>query len=173
MWCKNLTHTKKKKNSGFRLSLPLPLYRLYSPFLPLSSLWLFLFLALIYLRWAAVTSWACLWRRHCVCTATTEGRAKQSSLPGFVLQTLTAIIFLFFYFTDVWGRCSSSERTSAARGLSFCSCCRAADAQKDRSTGCIISLLLFVIFTAALLSSQGYIGAVTGGHSLSIFLLLL
>lgn len=161
MWCKNLTK---------KLELPPvpPSSSLlsYSPFLPLSSHQPFLFLALIYLRWAVVTSWACLWRRHCVCTATTEGRAKQSSLPRLCSPDFDGQHL--FYFTDVWAWCTPSERTSTACGLSCCSCCGAPDAQKDRSTGCIILLLLFVIFTAALLSSQGYMGLLLG-HILFLY----
>lgn len=155
-----------QKNLSCRLSLPLPLFCLTLPSFPSPPTNSFLFLALIYLRWAVVTSWVRLWRRHCVCTATTEGRAKQSLLPRLCSPDLDGQHL--FYFTDLRGWCTPSERTSAACGLSCCSCCGASDAQKDRSPGCITLLLLFVIFTAALLSSQGYMRLLLG-HILFLY----
>lgn len=144
MWCKNLT-----KNSSCHPSPPSSSLLSYSPFLPLSSHQLFLLLALIYLRWAVVTSRACLWRRHCVCTATTEGRAKQSSLRGFVLQTSIANTF-FILLTYAAGAPHQRE----LQLLVACLVALVVEPQMHREIGCIILPLLFVIFTVCHLSPQ-------------------
>ena len=110
---------KSLTNSGYCLSVPPPSLPSTLPFL--APIFFFFF---FFLRAVRVTPPVSLWRRNCVCTATTEGRAKQWAILAALLCYSDPSSHLF---SRLFSSSSSWVSNSVALHSSSYTCCSSRD----------------------------------------------